>query len=627
MRYFRFLLTKKTIFGLTTAIIGGIILWQHLASQDLLRGGSSLLKFAPFVDEQMVVENHFDVYSATTVLTEGHVADFEVYFRNVLPGWLFEIRVVTSGGSSPGIDWTDTKDLRIALLCHQNPRSGLLVADDLCVNVPLAYFMTYRGAMVDQTKLTPEQREEMLLTVNQARGSMVDLKRRIFEYNPSLGENFDLAFTWDEIESLSSFATTTFGMTYIFLSSLSPTRHEEIEFLSRCMDVIYNSWPLVYSNAVDPSIVRWNNTRQRLGFLGLVALFVISFAYLVRRDAVGIIREEMLARGMSLRDRSLWRIVLSNWRFLCLPVAEPKMRERIARQCDRIRDKRIDQELKRRGQALWSKVGKWSDVADFKYLYDTAIASAEPFSKRERAANDLANMVRRREKSKSRITPVWTEGPVFSRSSSDRTIRRRDLIKEIENFDVEPAFVDRIREWSTARLENFTIALAAYDDFFGARGVRSFYRQPEKRLVSLLDNHSSLMRGIRTGDRELLADVIDLPLARNAGAVELSLGQEQRALSDKKVVIVGSARLERSLPRLEGVLYSLGADNVTFCEKNEITRLAKMSRTSNSVFILVRSGLSHSCSEALKSRGIEPIVVNRMGPSRFRQEIFLALQK
>src|SRR3989344_2427269 len=264
MRYLKFLLSKQAVFGLTCVALGGIIFWQYYISQDILRGGTSLLKTGPFVDERMVVENHFDVQSATAVLTEGNVSDFEGYFGNVVPGWLFEIRVVTSGGSSPGIDWADTKDLRIVVLCHQNPRSGLLVADDLCVNVPLAYFLTYRSAVGDQVELTPEQREKMLQTVNYIRGSMTDLKHRIAEYNLSLEDNYEVAFTRDEIESLSSFAVATFGMTYIFLSSLVPARYEEIDFLSRCMDAIYHGWPVVYSNAVDQDFVWWNNLRRRL---------------------------------------------------------------------------------------------------------------------------------------------------------------------------------------------------------------------------------------------------------------------------------------------------------------------------------------------------------------------------
>jgi len=124
--------------------------------------------------------------------------------------------------------------------------------------------------------------------------------------------------------------------------------HVNVSFVPVCA-----SWSLAYMDyflAHHYNYIVEQNYKKQVKFvvliilgLPLIALFII---HLIRRNLYSIIKERLYQSGITKTKSLVWRLMITNWRFLLLPLKTKEIEFHIAKLCSQIKNKLCNEAIK-----------------------------------------------------------------------------------------------------------------------------------------------------------------------------------------------------------------------------------------------------------------------------------------
>ncbi len=482
---------------------------------------------------------------------------------------------------------------------------------------------------------------EMLATAVQLKNQMGRFDKYTGEEHKKRSEQSYLAYTRSELEMMKSFAGAIYMLSLIILNTkdaskiIAPSVYKDIKTQ---FDATEGNWILNYTTyylAVDKRTLQLKNWGYLFTFIALTIFILVLIFHLLRPNLYSLIRKELARSGVTLTLSLTLKLMLTNWRFLLLPVKSKKTQQKIQSVCQKIRDRRISLTIAKNAAEIWNKMKDKLSVNRYRILKSKyRIASKESIrgvslEDRRGALMDLIDAWHdiRDAKQVAQEKKYPHEGPqkiALPGSCEDKRSIKEITVDRTKKLMPPGAKLD-FDKFSVNQLNRLNYALLTLNNIHPL-AVNRFLKSDN--IAGMLTENSKFMKAVLTGDKIIISGLLSLPSA-NAYISKTDVAKYDDLFAKSKIIVVGSGKILNKKNLLTEALHEAGAQNVTYFDPfEELGKIEDSAKKSQDrvVFLQYTPASSHKAQDILIANRAFTINFHHLNKGMFQKEIIEKLR-
>lgn len=647
---------KISVKKIMACLFLAVLAWQfyELAtkSRDHRTGKIALLGSFNWIDDAFILENHLDV----KLLTRDVLNEFQDPLNRI---WKFNppvIKLLDLADNKPCDDIIDRADTETfpKLYFYYKVVNGFKIIKDIRLN-PAFAFSTHCGYLnkEETAKIVEIIGKEELFSA----ADPEFLRRVIIENSSFVTErnkftrDMHLAYDQTELDSLSSYAGAASVIALAGMKSMESGfnnidllrfdnnlemremfQNNLIAFRNMADDINMN-WTSAYFWQVHTLFhqqVVWYNLKYKTTILCLLLCLAFLFLQVVRRDAALVVREELYKLGITMNRRMIWRIILSNWRFLILPARDEKMRPIIAKACERVHWQQEDKALRGQAETVWQRCRGLTDHCSLEGEYRIASGRSKGanLEKRRRALVQLLQgeqrLRQRKEKLATLVGADVSQKTVRKEKRTEPAQGNRDRILELVRELIPDGVAVALDGLSVEKLERLARIINMIDGWHPA-AVKTLLER--NNLGTTLDTKSKLLAAVNAGDRTIALKELGLLEKKVSKPKEIVIAEYDGMLRGISVLIIGGGRTEGKKRELYGAIADLGGADCRVISTDDRRKILDAVESGQELVVFIATDNSHGTRALLDKERVPYLTINKLNRDRFTRELIVQYQK